>query len=29
LRLDVGDEMYFNHGAHHNLKVMFGPYLRF
>jgi hypothetical protein len=29
LRLDVGDEMYFNHGAHHNLKVMFGPFLRF
>jgi hypothetical protein len=29
LRLDVGDEMYFNHGTHHNLKVMFGPFLRF
>ncbi len=29
LRLDVGDEMYFNHGAHHNLKVMFGPFIRF
>jgi hypothetical protein len=29
LRLDVGDEMYFNNGAHHNLKVMFGPFFRF
>jgi hypothetical protein len=29
LRLDVGDEMYFNNGTHHNLKVMFGPYIRF
>lgn len=29
LPLDLGDEMYFNHGAHHNLKVMFGPYFRF
>jgi hypothetical protein len=29
LRLDVGDEMYFNDGTHHNLKVMFGPYIRF
>jgi hypothetical protein len=29
LRLDVGDEMYFNHGTHHNLKVMFGPFVRF
>lgn len=29
IRLDVGDEMYFNHGAHHNLKVMFGPFIRF
>ena len=29
LRLDVGDEMYFNHGTHNNLKVMFGPFLRF
>lgn len=25
LRLDVGDEMYFNHGTQHNLKVTFGP----
>jgi hypothetical protein len=29
LRLDVGDEMYFNNGAHHNLKVMAGPFFRF
>ena len=29
LRLDVGDEMYFNHGAHNNLRVAFGPYIRF
>ncbi len=29
LRLDVGDEMYFNNGAHHNLKVTFGPHIRF
>lgn len=29
LRLDVGDEMYFNHGTHHNLKAMFGPFVRF
>lgn len=25
LRLDVGDEIYFNHGAHNNLRVAFGP----
>ena len=29
LRLDAGDEMFFNHGTHHNLKVMFGPFVRF
>jgi hypothetical protein len=29
LRLDVGDEIYFNHGAHHNLRVSFGPIIRF
>jgi hypothetical protein len=29
LRLDVGDEMYFDHGARHNLKVTFGPHIRF
>src|ERR1700736_6576212 len=25
LRLDVGDEIYFNHGTHNNLRVAFGP----
>lgn len=29
LRLDIGDEMYFNHGTHHNLSVAFGPTFRF
>jgi hypothetical protein len=29
LRLDAGDEIYFNHGAHHNLSIGFGPYIRF
>ena len=32
IRLDVGDEMYFNHGTKHNLhnlKVTFGSYIRF
>jgi hypothetical protein len=29
LRLDVGDEMYFDNGTHHNLRVSFGPHLRF
>jgi hypothetical protein len=29
LRLDAGDEMYFNHGTHHNLRVTFGPFIRF
>lgn len=29
LRLDVGDEIYFDNGAHNNLKVGFGPYFRF
>lgn len=29
LRLDVGDEIYFASGAHHNLRVTFGPYIRF
>jgi hypothetical protein len=29
LRLDVGDEIYFNNGAHHNLKMTFGPHIRF
>jgi hypothetical protein len=29
LRFEVGDEIYFNRGAHNNLRVTFGPYLRF
>jgi len=29
LRLDVGDDVYFNNGAHHNLRVAFGPIIRF
>jgi hypothetical protein len=29
LRLEAGDEIYFDHGAHHNLKVTFGPQFRF
>ena len=29
LRLDIGDEMYFNNGTHSNLKATFGPVIRF
>jgi hypothetical protein len=29
LRLDVGDEIYFNNGSHHNFRAAFGPYIRF
>jgi hypothetical protein len=29
LRLDGGDEIYFDHGARNNLKVTFGPVIRF
>jgi len=29
LRFELGDEIYFNHGAHNNLRVTFGPILRF
>jgi hypothetical protein len=29
LRLDVGDEIYFDNGARNNLKVTFGPHFRF
>jgi len=29
LRFEMGDEMYFNHGAHNNLRITFGPILRF
>jgi hypothetical protein len=29
LRLEAGDEIYFNTGAHHNLRITFGPIVRF
>jgi hypothetical protein len=29
LRLDVGDEMYFSNHVHHNLRIAFGPSIRF
>jgi hypothetical protein len=29
LRLDVGDEMYFSGGTHHNMRIQFGPIIRF
>jgi hypothetical protein len=29
IRLDAGDEIYFNSGAHHNLRVTFGPFISF
>jgi hypothetical protein len=29
LRMDIGDEIYFNSGMHNNLAVSFGPYIRF
>lgn len=29
LRLDAGDEIYFENGANHNLRVTFGPHIRF
>ena len=29
LRLEFGDEIYFNSGAHNNLRITFGPILRF
>ena len=29
LRLEAGDGMYFNHGAHNNLRITFGPIVRF
>jgi hypothetical protein len=28
-RFDVGDEMYFNNGVHHNLRATFDPTIRF
>jgi hypothetical protein len=29
LRLEAGDEMYFIHSAHHNVRITFGPQIRF
>lgn len=29
LRFELGDELYFNSGAHNNLRITFGPILRF
>ena len=29
LRLEAGDTIYFNGGAHNNLRITFGPFLRF
>jgi hypothetical protein len=29
LRLEAGDEVYFASGTHHNLRMAFGPYIRF
>jgi hypothetical protein len=29
LRLEAGDEIYFAGGTHHNLRLSFGPFLRF
>ncbi len=29
LRVDAGDEIYFQSGAHHNLRITFGPNIRF
>jgi hypothetical protein len=27
--VDVGDEIYFQNGAHNNLRITFGPSIRF
>src|SRR5215470_17473258 len=29
LRLELGDEIYFNNGGHNNLRITFGPIVRF
>ena len=29
LRLEVGDEIYLNNGTFNNLRVTFGPHIRF
>ena len=28
-RIDAGDEIYFQSGTHHNLRIAFGPHIRF
>jgi hypothetical protein len=29
IRAEIGDDIYFNHGAHNNVRVTFGPQFRF
>jgi hypothetical protein len=29
VRLEIGDEIYFNHGGHNNFRATFGPIIRF
>ncbi len=29
LRFELGDEIYFNNGTHNNLRITFGPILKF
>jgi hypothetical protein len=29
LRAEIGDDIYFNSGAHNNMRITFGPQLRF
>jgi hypothetical protein len=29
LRFDIGDQIFFNNGAHNNIKATFGPTIRF
>jgi hypothetical protein len=29
LRFELGDEIYFNNGPHNNVRITFGPILRF
>jgi hypothetical protein len=29
LRLEFGDAIYFNDGGHNNLRITFGPFIRF
>lgn len=28
-RIGTGDEVYFNRGTHNNLRITFGPFIRF